>query len=64
VVTRVFFACTGTLGQVIDGPLMEELAAIKSAVVPDEVLLVVDAMTGQEAATLTERFNRWASIVV
>lgn len=30
---------------------------IKQAVNPDETLLVVDAMTGQEAATLTQRFN-------
>ena len=29
----------------------------KGAVTPDETLLVVDAMTGQEAATLTARFN-------
>ena len=36
---------------------MEELKSIKSAVSPDETLLVVDAMTGQEAATLTARFN-------
>ena len=43
--------------QVIDGPLMQELASIKKAVGPDETLLVVDAMTGQEAATLTARFN-------
>lgn len=41
--------------QVIDAPLMQELKQLKSAIVPDEVLLVVDAMTGQEAATLTAR---------
>eukprot|EP01041_Mallomonas_annulata_P013768 gene13768-29279_t len=39
--------------QVIDDILMDELKQIKAAVLPDEVLLVVDAMTGQEAATLT-----------
>jgi len=44
--------------QVVDGPLMEELAQVKKAVAPDETLLVVDAMTGQEAATLTDRFNQ------
>jgi len=43
--------------QVVDAPLMDELKQIKSAVNPDEVLLVVDAMTGQEAATLTATFN-------
>jgi len=43
--------------QVIDEPLMRELKAIKNVVRPDEVLLVVDAMTGQEAANLTKAFN-------
>ena len=43
--------------QVIDAQLMDELKQIKAAVQPDETLLVVDAMTGQEAATLTARFN-------
>ena len=57
---KPFTVIVDTAGrQVIDGPLMAELFAIKAAVKPDEVLLVVDAMTGQEAATLTERFNRW-----
>ncbi len=41
----------------IDEPLMRELKAIKNVVRPDEVLLVVDAMTGQEAANLTKAFN-------
>jgi len=41
--------------QVVDEVLMDELKQIKGAVSPDEVLLVVDAMTGQEAATLTAR---------
>jgi len=41
--------------QVVDEKLMDELRQIKSAVLPDEMLLVVDAMTGQEAATLTAR---------
>jgi len=41
---------------------MDELKQIKAAVLPDEVLLVVDAMTGQEAATLTARFNTDVSI--
>lgn len=43
--------------QVLDDRLMSELKSIKSAVKPTEVLLVVDAMTGQEAATVTARFN-------
>lgn len=41
--------------QVVDAPLMKELKQIKSNIKPNEVLLVVDAMTGQEAATLTAR---------
>ena len=43
--------------QVIDSNLMNELKQIKSVLNPDETLLVVDAMTGQEAATLTARFD-------
>ena len=43
--------------QVVDDKLMDELKQIKAAVNPDEALLVVDAMTGQEAATLTATFN-------
>jgi len=35
---------------------MSELKQIKNALNPDETLLVVDAMTGQEAATLTARY--------
>ncbi|NES05974.1 MAG: signal recognition particle protein, partial [Okeania sp. SIO2F4] len=41
----------------IDQNMMAELARIKAAVEPLETLLVVDAMTGQEAATLTRTFN-------
>ncbi|MDJ0555607.1 MAG: signal recognition particle protein [Microcoleaceae cyanobacterium MO_207.B10] len=41
----------------IDQEMMAELARIKAAVRPQETLLVVDAMTGQEAATLTRTFN-------
>jgi signal recognition particle subunit SRP54 len=41
----------------IDQEMMAELARIKAAVKPQETLLVVDAMTGQEAATLTRTFN-------
>lgn len=56
---KAFTLIVDTAGrQVIDGPLMEELGRVKGAVNPDETLLVVDAMTGQEAATLTDRFNK------
>ena len=42
--------------------MMTELAAIKEAVSPNEVLLVVDAMTGQEAASLVASFNQQVGI--
>ncbi|HEV2980837.1 MAG TPA: signal recognition particle protein [Solirubrobacteraceae bacterium] len=40
----------------IDEAMMDELARIRAAVEPDDVLLVVDAMTGQEAAGVAEAF--------
>lgn len=43
--------------QVVDTKLMKELKDIKAISKADETLLVVDAMTGQEAATLTRSFN-------
>jgi signal recognition particle subunit SRP54 len=42
----------------IDDELMEELADIKAVVEPHEVLLVADAMTGQDAVTMAERFDQ------
>lgn len=42
----------------IDEELMEELKQIHSEVKPDEVLLVVDAMTGQDAVNVAESFNQ------
>ena len=41
----------------IDDDLMKELAAVKKAAAPDEVLLVVDAMTGQDAVNVAEGFQ-------
>jgi signal recognition particle subunit SRP54 len=41
----------------IDEEMLEELRAIKRAVGPHHVLLVVDAMTGQDAVTIAEKFN-------
>ena len=41
----------------IDGSLMEELDRINEAVKPDEILLVVDSMTGQDAINVIEGFN-------
>ncbi|URR36672.1 signal recognition particle protein [Thermosynechococcus sp. HN-54] len=46
----------------IDADMMAELAAIKDAVQPHETLLVVDAMTGQEAANLTRAFHEQVGI--
>ncbi len=42
----------------IDEELMAELTAIKQAVTPHEVLLVADAMTGQDAVTMAEQFEQ------
>lgn len=41
----------------INEELMEELRNIKTAVRPQEILLVVDAMTGQDAVTVAESFD-------
>lgn len=46
----------------IDETLMGELQSIESEVKPDEILLVVDAMTGQDAVTVSETFNDTLSI--
>lgn len=41
----------------IDEALMEELRQIKEAVNPQEILLVVDSMTGQDAVNVAQSFN-------
>ncbi len=41
----------------IDAPLMEELARIKSAIDPADILLVADAMTGQDAVNVAKSFH-------
>ncbi|MFW6238859.1 MAG: signal recognition particle protein [Halanaerobiales bacterium] len=41
----------------IDEEMMEELENIKSSVKPDEILLVVDAMTGQDAVNVAGEFD-------
>ncbi len=51
----VIFDTAGRLH--IDEEMMEELAAVKQAISPDEILLVVDAMTGQDAVNAAEAFN-------
>ena len=42
----------------IDEELMQELKDVKSAVEPNEILLVVDSMTGQDAVNVAESFNK------
>jgi signal recognition particle subunit SRP54 len=46
----------------IDQSMMGELARIKETIQPHETLLVVDAMTGQEAANLTRTFHEQIGI--
>lgn len=46
----------------IDDEMMGELARIKQTIKPDDTLLVVDAMTGQEAANLTYTFHQQIGI--
>ncbi len=41
----------------IDETLMDELKRLKSSVKPHEILLVVDALTGQDAVNIAEGFN-------
>lgn len=42
----------------VDESLMEEITNIREAVNPDEILLVVDAMTGQDAVNVAESFHK------
>ncbi|HET6456037.1 MAG TPA: signal recognition particle protein [Armatimonadota bacterium] len=42
----------------IDEGMMDELKRLKAAISPNEVLLVVDAMTGQDAVNVAEQFNQ------
>lgn len=41
----------------VDEVLMKEISSIKSAVTPNEILFVVDAMTGQDAVNTAKAFN-------
>lgn len=56
----VFLDTAGRLH--VDEALMEELSAIKSAVQPHEILLVVDAMTGQDAVNAASAFDQQLDI--
>ncbi len=46
----------------IDEELMDELKRLKAAVKPNEILLVVDAMTGQDAVNVAQSFNEQLGI--
>lgn len=41
----------------VDEQMMNEISAIKEAIQPDEILFVVDAMTGQDAVNTAREFN-------
>jgi len=56
----VFLDTAGRLH--VDEKLMEELKNIKAAVKPDEIMLVVDAMTGQDAVNAAQSFHEWLDI--
>ena len=56
----VFLDTAGRLH--IDEQLMDELKRVKAAVKPNEILLVVDAMTGQDAVNAAQSFNEWLDI--
>ena len=56
----VFLDTAGRLH--VDEQLMDELKNIKATVKPDEIMLVVDAMTGQDAVNAAQTFNEWLDI--
>ena len=56
----VFLDTAGRLH--VDEQLMEELKNVKAAVNPDEIMLVVDAMIGQDAVNAAQSFNEWLDI--
>ena len=56
----VFLDTAGRLH--VDEALMNELKNIKATVKPDEIMLVVDAMTGQDAVNAAQSFNEWLDI--
>ena len=56
----VFLDTAGRLH--VDETLMDELKAVKAAVNPDEILLVVDAMTGQDAVSAAKTFDEYLDI--
>lgn len=57
------FVIIDTAGRLhIDEALMNELVDVKDVSTPDEIMLVVDAMTGQDAVNVAESFNETLDI--
>ena len=56
----VFLDTAGRLH--VDEVLMDELKRMKETVKPDEIMLVVDAMTGQDAVNAAQNFHEWLDI--
>ena len=56
----VFLDTAGRLH--VDEALMTELQNIKAEVKPDEIMLVIDAMTGQDAVNAAQSFHEWLDI--
>ena len=56
----VFLDTAGRLH--VDEALMNELKNIKAEVKPSEIMLVIDAMTGQDAVNAAQSFNEWLDI--
>ncbi|MDE5846142.1 MAG: signal recognition particle protein, partial [Muribaculaceae bacterium] len=55
---RLDLVIVDTAGRLaVDEEMMQEIAAIKKAVNPDETLFVVDSMTGQDAVNTAKEFN-------
>ncbi|MFB3925273.1 MAG: signal recognition particle protein [Syntrophales bacterium] len=46
----------------IDADMMDELKRIKAAINPSEIILTADAMTGQDAVSVAEKFNELLGI--
>jgi len=54
------FLLVDTAGRLhVDEELMQELKAIKELLKPHQILLIADAMTGQDAVNQAEGFNKW-----
>ena len=46
----------------IDGEMMDEVTAMRAALNPDEIILVLDAMTGQEAVNVAQEFHNQLNV--